>query len=268
MSAPPPVVLTVAGSDPSGGAGIQGDLKTIQALGAYGAAVPTLLTVQNTRGVAETNLVDAGFVGAQLTNVLEDLAPRAAKTGALGSRAVARAVGAVMAETDFPWVVDPVWLPSRGAPLGEGDLVSSYVESVVPRATLITPNASEASKLSGLSVETLADARRAAEAIARLGPRAVLVKGGHLGSADRGTDVLFHDGVLAELPATEVFPGDFHGTGCALSAAIAARLAFGDTIPRAVTVAKVWLTGALRSAFAVGSQARPINHLWQVADKP
>lgn len=268
MSDRPPVVLTVAGSDPSGGAGLQGDLKTIHSFGAYGAAVPTLLTVQNTRGVATVERLEADFVRAQIENLLEDLTPGSAKTGALGSEAVVEAVGQVMATSSFPWVVDPVWLPSEGASLADGDLVDVYREVIVPRGALVTPNATEAAKLSGFAVETLADAGRAAEAIAGLGARAVLVKGGHLESASRGTDVLYYDGVLAELPATDVVPGVFHGTGCALSAAIASRLAFGDSIPDAVTTAKAWLTSALRSAFAVGSHALPVNHLWQVADKP
>lgn len=268
MSAAPRVTLTVAGSDPSGGAGIQGDLKTFQSLGVYGAAVPTLLTAQNTRGVSAVELVHPDFVRAQLANLLDDLSPAAAKTGALGSDAIVHVVGSVMADTDFPWVVDPVWLPSRGAPLAEGDLVASYREAIVPRAALITPNANEAAKLAGLPVKSLEDARRAAEAIARLGARAVLVKGGHLDPDARGTDVLFHDGALAELPAAEVVAGTFHGTGCALSAAIAARLAFGDSLLDAVTAAKTWLTAALRSAFSIGAHALPVNHLWALADKP
>lgn len=268
MTRSTPVVLSVAGSDPSGGAGIQGDLKTIHALGAYGAAVPTLLTVQNTRGVTRVELLDDDLVQAQLTSLLEDLSPGAAKTGALGSERVVEMMGAVMAATTFPWVVDPVWLPSRGTPLTEGDLVESYRDAILPRAALVTPNADEAGKLGGLRVESIDDARQAAEAIARLGARAVLIKGGHLEGAARGTDVLLVDGALTELHAAEVIPGSFHGTGCALSAAIATRLAFGDSIPIAVAASKAWLTEALRSAFAVGAHVPPVNHLWELADKP
>jgi len=268
MSTPAPVVLTVAGSDPSGGAGLQADLKTIHQHGGYGAAVPTLITVQNTEGVDDVELLTADLVRAQLSTLLRDLEPRAAKTGALGSRAVAHVVGSIMSESGFPWVVDPVWLPSRGRPLSHGDVVEAYKEAIVPRASIVTPNAQEASLLAELPVRSLSDARAAAEQIAALGAGAVLVKGGHLEGSERGTDLLFHDGVITELRASELVPGRFHGTGCALSASIAARLALGADIPSAVVGAKHWLTSALRDAFAVGKGALPVNHLCPVRHKP
>ena len=268
MSPPAPVVLTVAGSDPSGGAGLQADLKTIHQHGGYGAAVPTLITVQNTEGVDDVELLTADLVRAQLSTLLRDLEPRAAKTGALGSRAVAHVVGSIMSESEFPWVVDPVWLPSRGRPLSHGDVVEAYKEAILPRASIVTPNAQEASLLAELPVRSLADARVAAEQIAALGAGAVLIKGGHLEGSERGTDVLFHDGVITELPASELVPGRFHGTGCALSASIAARLGLGADIPSAVVGAKHWLTRALRDAFAVGKGALPVNHLCPVRHKP
>ncbi|MBW2507308.1 MAG: bifunctional hydroxymethylpyrimidine kinase/phosphomethylpyrimidine kinase [Deltaproteobacteria bacterium] len=268
MSAPAPVVLTVAGSDPSGGAGLQADLKTIHQHGGYGAAVPTLVTVQNTEGVEGVELLSVGLVRAQLSALLRDLEPRAAKTGALGSPAVVHVVGSIMSESGFPWVVDPVWLPSRGRPLSQGDVVEAYKEAILPRASIVTPNAQEASLLAELPVRALADARTAAERIAGLGARAVLIKGGHLEGSERGTDVLLHDGVITELRARERVPGRFHGTGCALSASIAARLAFGADIPSAVAGAKHWLTDALGDAFAVGKGALPVNHLCPVRHKP
>lgn len=268
MSGTPPVVLTVAGSDPSGGAGLQADLKTIHQHGGCGAAVPTLITVQNTRGVEAVELLSPDLVHAQLRNLLDDLQPQAAKTGALGTPATARVVGSVMAETEFPWVVDPVWLPSRGRPLAKGDVVKAYKEAVLPRAALVTPNVQEAALLSEVVVRTVADAREAAERITKLGAPSVLIKGGHLEGAVRGTDVLLHDGAITELPAADFVPGRFHGTGCALSAAIATRLARGDDIPSAVAIAKAWLTQALRESFSVGQGALPVNHLWPVRDKP
>jgi hydroxymethylpyrimidine/phosphomethylpyrimidine kinase len=268
VKAAPPIVLTVAGSDPSGGAGIQGDLKTIHQHGGFGAAVPTLITVQNSQGVEQVEHLCADLVRSQLANLLGDLEPRAAKTGALGSRRVVHVVGSIMAQTDFPWVVDPVWLPTRGQPLAKGDIVDAYREVLLPRAALVTPNATEAGLLAESPVRSLEDARSAAEAIAALGVRAVLVKGGHLEGPDRGTDVLLCDGDLHELGSPGVVPGRFHGTGCALSAAIATRLALGDDIPSAVSSAKAWLTGALEAAFAVGKDAWPVNHLWPVAGKP
>jgi hydroxymethylpyrimidine/phosphomethylpyrimidine kinase len=267
MSGTPPIVLTVAGSDPSGGAGLQADLKTIHQHGGYGAAVPTLITVQSTQGVKEVSPLRAELVRAQLATLLEDLEPKAAKTGALGSPGVAHLLGAVMEQTEFPWVVDPVWLPSRGRPLSVGKVVDAYRESVIPHATLVTPNLQEAQALAGTPVGGLKEARQAAERIVALGARAVLIKGGHLEGSERGTDVLMVGDELHEIRAEQVFEGPFHGTGCALSAAIATRLAHDDEIFTAVVRAKVWLTGALAHAFRVGKGTKPVNHLWRLDRK-
>jgi hydroxymethylpyrimidine/phosphomethylpyrimidine kinase len=268
MTAAPPIVLTVAGSDPSGGAGLQADLKTIQQHGAYGAAVPTLITVQNTEEVEAVELLSADLVRKQLTSVLADLEPAAAKTGALGTPEVARVLGSIMDETRFPWVVDPVWLPSRGRPLSKGAVVEACKDAVIPRAALVTPNAQEASLLAEMPVRSVEDAHRAAERIALLGAAAVLIKGGHLEGSARGTDLLLHRGEVSVLQAVELVPGRFHGTGCALSAAIACRLAFGAEVPTAVDGAKAWLSAALAHAFAVGKGAKPVNHLWPLDEKP
>jgi hydroxymethylpyrimidine/phosphomethylpyrimidine kinase len=268
MTVAPPTVLTVAGSDPSGGAGLQADPKTIHQHGAYGAAVPTLITVQDSLEVNRVELLSAELVMAQLSAVLSDLEPAAAKAGALGSPEVARALGSIMEETRFGWVVDPVWLPSRGAPLSKGDMIAAYKEAIIPQAELVTPNANEAALLAGVPVRTLDDARAAAEGIAALGAAAVLIKGGHLEGADRGTDLLLHNGEVNVLKATAIVPGRFHGTGCALSAAIASRLAFGENLAAAVEGAKAWLAGALAHAYAVGKGAKPVNHLWPLDEKP
>jgi len=267
MTSAPPIVLTVAGSDPSAGAGLQADLKTIQQHGAYGAAVPTLITVQDSRAVEQVELLSVDLVRAQLATLLADIEPAAAKTGALGSPEVARLLGSIMNETEFGWLVDPVWLPSRGASLSTGDIVEAYKDSVIPQATLVTPNAQEAALLAEMPVRTLDDAGRAAERIAALGTAAVLIKGGHLQGADRGSDLLLFDGEVRVFAAVELVPGRFHGTGCALSAAIASRLAFGVDLPTAVEGAKAWLGGALAHAFAVGRGAKPVNHLWPLEDK-
>lgn len=268
MSEAPPVVVTVAGSDPSGGAGIQADLKTIHQHGAYGAAVPTLITIQNTEGVKSVELLSAASIRAQLDDLLADLRPRAAKTGALGSRAAVEILAEVMDRTAFPWVVDPVWLPTRGRPIAKGDVVDAYRETLLARAALLTPNAQEAALLTEEPVRSVRDARRAAQRIAAQGAQSVLVKGGHLEGKDRGVDVLLHGGQVTELAAAGSVPGSFHGTGCALSAAIASRMARGEEIPIAVARAKAWLTAALAHAFAVGQGAKPVNHLWPVDDKP
>lgn len=268
MSESPPLVLTVAGSDPSGGAGLQADLKTIHQHGGYGLAVPSLITAQNTEGVELVELLSPDLVRKQLSSLLEDVVPQAAKTGALGSPEVVRVLGSIMEGAAFPWVVDPVWLPSRGRPLSKGNVVEAYKEAILPRAALLTPNAQEAGILAEMPVRGLDDAHRAARRIAELGAAAVLVKGGHLEGSDRGTDLLLHDGEARELPTAALVPGRFHGTGCALSAAIAARLALGEALPLAVAGAKAWLGDALRHAFAIGKGARPVNHLWSLDDKP
>jgi len=268
MTEAPPIVLTVAGSDPSGGAGLQADLKVIQRHGAYGAAVPTLITVQDSLEVRQVELLPADLVRAQLSAVLSDLEPAAAKAGALGSPEVAQVLGSIMEKTRFSWVVDPVWLPSRGAPLSKGDMVAAYKDAIIPHAELLTPNANEAALLAEMPVRSLDDARKAAERIAGLGAAAVLIKGGHLEGADRGTDLLLHDGELSVLRTAAIVPGRFHGTGCVLSAAIASRLAFGADLPAAVDGAKAWLAGAIAHAFAVGKGAKPVNHLWPLDEKP
>lgn len=268
MTAAPPIVLTVAGSDPSGGAGLQADLKTIQQHGAYGAAVPTLITVQDSQGVQQVELLSADLIRAQISVLLEDMEPAAAKTGALGSPEAARVLGSIMEETRFGWLVDPVCFPSRGAPLSKGDMVDGYRDEVIPRAALVTPNAQEAALLAEMPVRTLDDAGKAAERIAALGAAAVLVKGGHLEGADRGTDLLLHEGEVQLLRASQLVPGRFHGTGCALSASIASRLACGVALPAAAQGAKAWLGGALAHAFAVGKGAKPVNHLWPLDEKP
>lgn len=268
MNPPPPTVLTVAGSDPSGGAGLQADLKTIHQHGAYGAAVPTLNTVQDSIEVGRVELLPSDLVRAQLLAVLADLEPAAAKAGALGSPKAAHVLGSIMKETGFDWVVDPVWLPSRGAPLSRGDMVAAYKDAIIPHAELVTPNANEAGLLAEMPVRNLDDAQKAAERIAALGAAAVLIKGGHLEGADRGTDLLLREGELSVMKAAAIVPGRFHGTGCALSAAIACRLAFGEDLPAAVGGAKAWLAGALAHAFAVGKGAKPVNHLWPLDEKP
>jgi len=263
-----PIVLTVAGSDPSGGAGLQADLKTILRHEAYGAAVATLLTVQDTRGVQSVEVLSVALVRTQLESLLEDMTPQAAKTGALGSPDIVREVGLVAKAASFPWVVDPVLGPSRGERLSTDDLAEALRTDLIPFATLITPNAREAAELSGLPVRSVEEAATAAGRIASFGAKAVLVTGGHLEGAAQGTDLLLYEGVVRELPARLLALGDFHGTGCALSSAIASRLAHGDDVPTAVARAKDWLEGALTHAFAVGKGARPVNHLWDVDRKP
>ncbi len=256
------VALTVAGSDPSGGAGLQADLKTFHQHGVYGCAVVTLITAQNTRGVTRVVPLEAALVGEQLDAVLEDVPPRAWKTGALGSRAVVEAVAAravALAARGVPLVVDPVMISKHGAPLIDDAARLALVRALLPHCALVTPNVHEAEALGGLPVRTPEDARRAAAAIAALGPRAVLVKGGHLEGAP--TDFLYVGGAVHALHGERVETRHTHGTGCTLSAAITARLARGESLRDACAGAKRWLHDALVTAPGIGSGFGPVNHL-------
>src|SRR3954471_16270399 len=210
-----PVALTIAGSDPSGGAGIQADLKTFHQFGVYGEAVITLLTVQNTQRVSRVEIMPETLVLEQLAAVLEDIPPQAAKTGALGSPAMVRAVARAAAAFAFPLVVDPVMVSKHGASLGGGGW-----EELIPLATLVTPNIPEAEALTGTT-----DMRGAAEVLYEMGPRAVLIKGGH-GRGD-ALDLLFDGNEWIEFPAPRIDTRHTHGTGCTYSAAITAGLARG-----------------------------------------
>jgi len=254
----PPVALTIAGSDPSGGAGLQADLKTFHQFGVYGEGVVTLLTVQNTLAVKRVECLPAELVLEQLRAVLEDIPPRAAKTGALGNREIVEAVAAAAATFDFPLVVDPVMLSKHGAALVAEDAREAMARLLVPRAFLVTPNLHEASALAGLPIRDVGDMRRAAERIHASGARAVLVKGGHL--AEAATDLLFAEGRFIEFPGTRIETRHTHGTGCTYSAAITAGLAMGLELPEAVGRAKAFITAAIRSAPGLGGGAGPVNH--------
>ncbi|MCS6953586.1 MAG: bifunctional hydroxymethylpyrimidine kinase/phosphomethylpyrimidine kinase [Bryobacterales bacterium] len=254
----PPVALTIAGSDPSGGAGIQADLKTFHQFGVYGEAVITLLTVQNTVRVEQVQCLSPEFVRAQLRAVLEDIPAQAAKTGALGSRPIVEAVAEAAAEFDFPLVVDPVMISKHGAPLMAPEAQEALRDQLLPRAFLVTPNLHEAAALTGLEVRDLPSMRRAAQRLCEMGARAALVKGGHL--PEGATDVLFSEGQCYEFPAPHLDTRHTHGTGCTYSAAIAAGLARGWPLVDAVQRAKAYITEAIRSHPGLGAGAGPVNH--------
>jgi hydroxymethylpyrimidine/phosphomethylpyrimidine kinase len=252
-----PVALTIAGSDPSGGAGIQADLKTFHRFGVYGEAVLTLLTVQNTVRVSRVRQLDADFVLEQLEAVLEDIPPHAAKTGALGDVAVVRAVARAAERFQFPLVVDPVMVSKHGAALMEPDAVAALRDQLLPRAALVTPNLPEAEALVGGRIESLDDARRAAEAIHALGARAVLVKGGHFDGP--ATDVLWDGADWHEFAERRIETRHTHGTGCTYSAAIAAGLAKGASMVDAVRTAKAFITAAIAGSPGLGRGAGPVQ---------
>jgi hydroxymethylpyrimidine/phosphomethylpyrimidine kinase len=252
-----PVALTIAGSDPSGGAGIQADLKTFHQFGVYGEAVITLLTVQNTRGVSRVEVMDAELVSEQIAAVLEDIPPGAIKTGALGDAKVITAVAAI----DFavPLVVDPVMISKHGSVLLAPDAVEALRNQLLPRAVLVTPNIPEAEVLTKLRVATLEDARRAAAIILQMGPRAVVIKGGHF--ADTATDLLVTKaGEERIYPAERVDTRNTHGTGCTYSAAITAELAIGAGLAEAVARAKAYISEAITTNPGLGGGSGPVNH--------
>jgi hydroxymethylpyrimidine/phosphomethylpyrimidine kinase len=250
--------LTIAGSDPSGGAGIQADLKTFHRFGVFGEAVITMVTVQNTVRVSRVEVLAPELVLEQLEAVLEDIPPSAAKTGAMGSaemvRAVARAAGAFR----FPLVVDPVMVSKHRRPLLSADAVSAVREELLPRAALVTPNVPEAEALTGAVIQSVDDVRRAAERILAMGPRAVLIKGGHL--AGDAVDILWDGMAWREFSSTRVDTPHTHGTGCTYSAAIAAQLALGSELQAAVTVAKRFVHDAIRTNPGLGRGSGPVNH--------
>ncbi len=252
------VALTIAGSDPSGGAGIQADLKTFHQFGVYGEAVVTLITVQNTLGIERVECLAADLVSAQIRAVIGDIRPQAAKTGALGNAEVVEAVAALAASFDFPLVVDPVVFGTHGARLASEKALEAIRKLLAPLAYLLTPNLAEASALVGFPVEDIDGMRRAAGRLVELGANAVLVKGGHL--AGRATDVLLAGGAWHEVSAARIDTPHTHGTGCTYSAAIAAGLALGSALPIAVARAKAFITEAIRTNPGLGHGAGPLNH--------
>jgi hydroxymethylpyrimidine/phosphomethylpyrimidine kinase len=254
-----PVALTIAGSDPSGGAGLQADLKTFHRFRVYGEAVATLIKVQYTRGVTRVSTLDPELVAAQIQAVIEDIPPQAAKVGALGSREVVEVVAREAERFSFPLVVDPVMISKHGTHLIDPDAIHALVERLIPRAFLLTPNLDEAAALVGFAVEDRDAMARAAEKLASLGAANVLVKGGHL----RGDalDILRLDsGEIREFTAPRIETRHTHGSGCTYSAAITAELAKGTALGEAVERAKVFITEAIRTAPGLGAGEGPLNH--------
>lgn len=257
-----PVALTIAGSDPSGGAGIQADLKTFHQFGVYGEAVITLLTVQNTLGVSKVEVMPAALVAEQIEAVLADIKPGAAKTGALGNAEVVEAISALASRFDFPLVVDPVMISKHGSPLLSPDAVAVFKTRLLPVTTLLTPNLDEASALSGLEIRTLAHMREAARHLVDLGPKNVLVKGGHL--TGEPVDVFYDGSQCVELPGRRIQTPHTHGTGCTYAAAITALLATGLSLQEAVTRSKHFIQAAIETAPGLGSGNGPVNHFASV----
>jgi hydroxymethylpyrimidine/phosphomethylpyrimidine kinase len=250
------VALTIAGSDPSGGAGIQADLRAFAAAGVRGASVVTLLTAQGTRGVRSVHVLRPAVVEAQMRAVLADLPVRAAKTGALGSAAIVRLVSRRLPR--LPLVVDPVLRSTSGATLLDRAGLRALRDELLPRATVVTPNADEAALLSGLAVKDADGARAAGLRIRSFGVRAVLVTGGHLPGA-RARDLLVDDEGETWLSAPRRTGVRLHGAGCALSAALTAHLAQGEDLRSAARAARRWVARAIRKARRVGPGLVPVG---------
>ncbi len=260
--APVPNVLSIAGSDPSGGAGIQADLKTFAALGCYGMAAITALTAQNTMGVSAIHVPPADFVTEQIVQIFSDIDVAAVKIGMLGSADVVAAVAAALQpHGHLPIVVDPVLVATSGATLGDDAVIAAMWRHLFPLATLITPNLAEASRLAGLPVApTRASVERAARKLRGAAQTAWLVKGGH-GDAGTSDDLLLDDAAVW-LSSQRVDTTNTHGTGCTLSSAIAACLAKGADLRAAVGEAKAYIDTALAGAdrLSVGHGAGPVDH--------
>jgi hydroxymethylpyrimidine/phosphomethylpyrimidine kinase len=263
----PPRLLTIAGSDSGGGAGLQADLKTFAAHGAYGMSVVTAVTAQNTRAVTAVHELPPAVVAAQLDAVFDDIGVDAVKIGMLASAPIVEAVAERLAAWRArgqapPVVLDPVMVAKSGAPLLRDDAVEALAGRLLPLATLLTPNLPEAARLVGLPVGSSEERRQAARALARGGP-AVLLKGGHA-PGDEVEDLLFDGERFHAFRGPRLATTSTHGTGCTLSSAIACRLALGEPLARAVECGIGYLRGALAAAFPLGHGQGPVNHLYRL----
>jgi hydroxymethylpyrimidine/phosphomethylpyrimidine kinase len=256
---PKPTALTIAGSDSSGGAGIEADLKTMAAFGVYGAAAITSITAQNTLEVRESLHLPAALVAAQIDAVVEDIGADAAKTGMLATTGIVEAVADRIGRHGIErLVVDPVMVATSGAPLMEPETIEVFRRALAPLALVITPNVPEAEVLSGIELASRESVEDAARAIADLGVPFVLIKGGHF--EDGATDTLYDGARFERLSARRVPVGPVHGTGCTLSAAIACGLALGRDVPVAVASAKRYVTRGIESALSLGRGSALVDH--------
>jgi hydroxymethylpyrimidine/phosphomethylpyrimidine kinase len=266
-----PKALSIAGSDSGGGAGIQADLKTFAALGVHGMTALTSITAQNTLDVAAVQDVDVDVIRAQIKAVAEDIGVDVAKTGMLHTAEIINVVVEEIEKYGFPIVVDPVMIAKSGAALLIPEAMDILVRALLPIAIVVTPNAMEAEAISGVEIKTLEDGEKAAMKISSLSSGAVVVKGGHILQREgKAIDILFHEGVFTHLEADRFETKDTHGTGCSFASAIAAELAKGNDIPRAVGVAKEFVNYAIRHSLRIGKGRGPLNpmaNLWNDAER-
>ncbi|MEM3793236.1 MAG: bifunctional hydroxymethylpyrimidine kinase/phosphomethylpyrimidine kinase [Candidatus Bathyarchaeia archaeon] len=248
--------LSIAGSDSSAGAGVQADLKTFSALGVYGLTVITCVTAQNTQGVYRVCPLPSKLIEAQYRAVFEDIGFDSVKTGLLPSKPIVEKVVKLLEKNDKPIVVDPVYVAGTGFKLTSEDAYKAIIEKLIPIATVVTPNVNEASRIVGFKIESVDYAEKAAKVIASYGPKAVVVKGGHL--KEGPIDVVFCDGEIIKLIGSRV-EGTFHGAGCCFSAAIAAWLAKGQNLQEAIKKAKSFVENAIVHHHSIGLGIKPVN---------
>ena len=266
----PPHALTIAGSDSGGGAGIQADLKTFAAFGVYGTSAITAVTAQNTLAVTAVQEISLEVIAAQIDAVIEDIGVDVVKTGMLSSPAITNLVASKAREHQFErLVVDPVMIAASGARLLQEEAVAMIRERLIPLATVVTPNIPEAEVLSGIKITERSGMEEAARRIHAMGPRHVVVKGGHLEGDENSDDLLFDGKSFQVFSTRRIATTSNHGTGCTFASAVASGLAHGRDIVRSVEDAKAYVTAAISSAFPVGQGHGPLNHFhewWQSHD--
>ena len=259
-----PAALTIAGSDSSGGAGIQADLKTFAALGVYGTNAITAVTAQNTTGVVTAFGLPPPLVTAQIEAVARDIPLQATKIGMLATAAIVKAVATALEDLDLPMVVvDPVMLATSGDRLLDEDGVRALRAELLPRALVVTPNILEAEILSGRTITSTDEARTAAQEICAMGPSAVVVTGGH-GTGEEIVDLLFDGARFTEFRAPRIDARSTHGTGCTFASAIAAHLALGHSLANATSLAQSYVGGAIRHGLPLGKGRGPLHHFWNI----
>lgn len=264
--AAPPILLTIAGFDPSCGAGAAADLKTFAAHGCYGVAAITSLTIQNTQGVEAVHNTPTAELRAQLEALAKDCAMEAVKVGMLGNRWNAAAVAEFLDGNKFTHVVhDPVIRASSGAELLDSAGVKYIAAELLKRSSVITPNLAEAEALTGISIKDLADMEAAARKIVEMGARAVIVKGGHM---EKAIDVLFDGKEIVHLGGDKVKTENTHGTGCTFASALAAQLCTGRALFEAATLAKAYVTKAIEKGYAIGKGRVPLDHFYRLKIEP
>jgi len=260
-----PIALTIAGSDSSGGAGIQADLKTFTSYKVFGASVITSITAQNTVSITSIEDISIDSVEEQIDSVLGDIGADSVKTGMLCSSEVVLLVSRRIKKYKIRnLVVDPVMRSKVGVDLLKPTAVNVLKNDLLPLAMVITPNIDEAEILSGIKIENVEDMKRAALKLKELGPRWVVVKGGHLKSNDNSIDIVFDGERYIELKAERIFTENTHGTGCTFSAAICAGLAMGNETMNSIRSAKNYINGAIANSFDIGKGHGPLNHFWKI----